>query len=314
MPNIISEESKNSLFKVKSNLEFMLKCIDKVLYENESLTECAKRLNITPQELNKQIKTEFSTLIKNRFENTENIGTLLKGIEPCSSKLLRDVYDLSSPFEELPEYDEDKLYDIILPQVLTEREYRIICYYYGTPDNEKTYTQKEIGEMFNVSAERIRVNIVHSLRKLRRMSIAKQIFDLPTEHSLENRLKEQVNQEYEKILQDYTEMKSLEEKTKSMKESLNLKTEEHIIPITNLNMSISAYNRLKRANILSLNELARMSNTDISKIRNLGRRGYEEIMQLLIKYGFRNPDGSYNYPEPDKNSYERYDDWNDIER
>lgn len=26
------------------------------------------------------------------------------------------------------------------------------------------------------------------------------------------------------------------------------------------------------------------------------------------------PDETYNYPEPDKNSYEQYDDWNDIER
>lgn len=64
-----------------------------------------------------------------------------------------------------------------------------------------------------------------------------------------------------------------ERKTRDIRELSEIKIEE-------LQLSVRSYNVLRRAGILTLQDLQeRIEEQDIYKVRNLGRRSYEEIMQ-----------------------------------
>ena len=55
------------------------------------------------------------------------------------------------------------------------------------------------------------------------------------------------------------------------------------IPIEELDLSIRSYNCLRRAGIDSVGQLRRLSEDDLLHIRNLGRKGIEEIKQKLLE-------------------------------
>ncbi|HOA16085.1 MAG TPA: DNA-directed RNA polymerase subunit alpha [Bacillota bacterium] len=67
------------------------------------------------------------------------------------------------------------------------------------------------------------------------------------------------------------------------------KDEEHQkvleTPIDELELSVRAYNCLKRANISSLGELTRKSEEDLMKVRNCGRKTLDELMKKLEEKG-----------------------------
>ncbi|HNV35033.1 MAG TPA: DNA-directed RNA polymerase subunit alpha [Bacillota bacterium] len=67
------------------------------------------------------------------------------------------------------------------------------------------------------------------------------------------------------------------------------KDEEHQrvleTPIDELELSVRAYNCLKRANIASLGELTRKSEEDLMKVRNCGRKTLDELKKKLEEKG-----------------------------
>jgi len=73
------------------------------------------------------------------------------------------------------------------------------------------------------------------------------------------------------------------------KNPLEGKDEEHQkvleTPIDELELSVRAYNCLKRANISSLGELTRKSEEDLMKVRNCGRKTLDELMKKLEEKG-----------------------------
>lgn len=57
------------------------------------------------------------------------------------------------------------------------------------------------------------------------------------------------------------------------------------MPIENLELSVRAYNCLKRAGIDTVGDLLLMTKEDLIKIRNLGKKPFEEILQRLDSMG-----------------------------
>lgn len=55
--------------------------------------------------------------------------------------------------------------------------------------------------------------------------------------------------------------------------------------IEELDLSVRSYNCLKRAGINSVEELTRKTEEDMMKVRNLGRKSLEEVVQKLSEYG-----------------------------
>ena len=62
--------------------------------------------------------------------------------------------------------------------------------------------------------------------------------------------------------------------------------------IEDLDFSVRAYNCLKRANIHTLQDLVNMSENDIMKIRNLGKKSLKEVLDKVRELGLvlRNDD------------------------
>lgn len=58
-------------------------------------------------------------------------------------------------------------------------------------------------------------------------------------------------------------------------------------PIDELDFSVRAYNCLKRANINTLGDLVEKSETEMMKIRNLGKKSLKEVMDKIKEMGLR---------------------------
>lgn len=69
-------------------------------------------------------------------------------------------------------------------------------------------------------------------------------------------------------------------------EEIEEKNDYEDLKIEELNLSVRSYNSLKRAEIGTLGQLARLSIAEIEKIKNLGKVSLEEIVEKLKEYGF----------------------------
>lgn len=55
--------------------------------------------------------------------------------------------------------------------------------------------------------------------------------------------------------------------------------------IDTLDLSVRTYNGLRRNNISTIGDIMKMSNAEVMKIRNFGRKSYHEVVEQLKKYG-----------------------------
>ena len=53
-----------------------------------------------------------------------------------------------------------------------------------------------------------------------------------------------------------------------------------------MDLSVRSYNCLKRAGINTIQDLLKKSRNDMFKVRNLGAKSVEEVIQKLDSYGF----------------------------
>lgn len=58
------------------------------------------------------------------------------------------------------------------------------------------------------------------------------------------------------------------------------------LPIEEMDLSVRSYNCLKRAGINTIQDLLKKSKSDMFKVRNLGAKSVEEVIQKLDSYGF----------------------------
>ena len=58
------------------------------------------------------------------------------------------------------------------------------------------------------------------------------------------------------------------------------------LPIEEMDLSVRSYNCLKRAGINTIQDLIKKSRSDMFKVRNLGAKSVEEVIQKLEGYGF----------------------------
>lgn len=78
-----------------------------------------------------------------------------------------------------------------------------------------------------------------------------------------------------------------------------LSSEIKVMPIEELDLSVRAFNCLKRAGIDTISDLIQWSEKDISRIRNMGKRSFEEIIAKLASYGVELPKEARAKKAPD---------------
>jgi DNA-directed RNA polymerase subunit alpha len=72
-------------------------------------------------------------------------------------------------------------------------------------------------------------------------------------------------------------------------------------PIEDLNLSVRAYNCLKRNGLVSVGQVLEKSEDELLSMRNLGREAYDDLVDKLIEAGFlpRRPDSPDDGDGPD---------------
>src|SRR6266508_1524081 len=63
-------------------------------------------------------------------------------------------------------------------------------------------------------------------------------------------------------------------------------------PIEDLNLSVRAYNCLKRSGLMTVGQVLEKSEEELLGLRNFGRKSYDELREKLIEMGFIEDDGS----------------------
>ena len=68
----------------------------------------------------------------------------------------------------------------------------------------------------------------------------------------------------------------------------NEKGKEKILemPIEELDLSVRSFNRLKRAGINTVDDLINKSEEEMMKVRNLGKKSFDEVREKLQSLGF----------------------------
>ena len=103
-----------------------------------------------------------------------------------------------------------------------------------------------------------------------------------------------------KLLNDYINMfVELVEDMSSMNILVARKEDERTKlfekPIEEMELSVRSYNCLKRAGIETIGDLAKKSKADMLKVRNMGAKSLEEVLQKMESYGINLDNNNENY-------------------
>lgn len=158
---------------------------------------------------------------------------------------------------------------------------------------EEEKTLKEVGEVLNLSSERIRQIEAKALRRLRNPIRSRYLIQGYESASgeLRDAIKAQRQQEIDEVNKEIDDI--LKKKREYIEIIINckdpntaLEISDNITLIDDLELSVRAYKCLRRAGIYTIADLLKMNPDDIRKIRNLGRRSFEEICERLTENGF----------------------------
>lgn len=195
--------------------------------------------------------------------------------------------------------DEDlaKIFQVI-GTTLTEREQKVIGmrFGYGNEDGQPR-TLESVADEFNVTIERIRQIEQKALRKLRRRKCREQLPRIfKPEAVLEevNEIKRRIRELHrDPVFQREAELKDALYKFNQLPFVLPENIEdiedqaEYASDISELNLSVRAYNCLWRSGIFTVGDLCKLSEAELYEVRNLGVKAAEEVKAKLAKKAYR---------------------------
>lgn len=175
---------------------------------------------------------------------------------------------------------------------LTNHEQRIIEMYF-----RYNMTYAEIAKTFSITRERVHQIIEKAIRKLRHPSR----LDL-----LKKGMRQHIKDAYNEGRQDATNayLKNITNRISKIENALEIKTNANDTEITpvkttsieDITLSVRSYNVLKRAGHNTLESVAKLSREEFIKIRNLGRKSAEEIIEKLHEHGLMLKDEDADIP------------------
>jgi len=163
---------------------------------------------------------------------------------------------------------------------LSEREQGVLACRF-----QRKLTLEQTAKEYCVTRERIRQIEAKALRKLRHPIKANMMKAVPL-----TELQAHVS-EHQRLLDEYAWLK------KAFVALAQKKAEPGVIipmaeyasrlemPIEHLDLSVRSYNCLRKAGKNTVGDVAEMTVNELSKVRNLGRKSMEEVMQKLRELG-----------------------------
>lgn len=205
----------------------------------------------------------------------------------------RFIHDLYGD-NHVPLKDFDQAFELTM-QYLSPLQEKIIYMYYV-----ESMSLRKIGNEFGVTGQTINNYKQKAIRKLQSPKISKYfLYGADNIRSLEdsnqslNYIKKQFDTSLKKrlIFQECAKQLVNESPNTLFKEDkCNTMSSVKDKPIKNLGLSIRSINVLRRASIITLDELLSKNYNDLFKIRALGKRNLNEIISIIHNMGF------YNWP------------------
>ena len=152
-------------------------------------------------------------------------------------------------------------------------------------------TLAKTGELLGVGPERIRQIEAKAIRKLKSPKRIKRI-NYNTIKKLEEELGS-VESYFNGIKSKLEKQERIINQLRKELENANIKTKDigyddaFYIPIENLDLSVRTYHSLLRANIRTVGDIAEKNLTQLSRIRNLGRKSLTEVLDTVHRFGIR---------------------------
>ena len=162
---------------------------------------------------------------------------------------------------------------------LTDREEKIVRYYYGINSDMKTHTLEETGIEFGVTRSRIRQIICKSSRKLRHPSRLRYIKFAMSSDNI-----------FQLLFDACAKIKDLEERCNVLQERIKILTDNdndedseiiYGMSIEELDLSIRTFRCLLRAGIQTVGDLINMNSAELISVRNLGKKSYIEVAEAM---------------------------------
>lgn len=190
-----------------------------------------------------------------------------------------------------PLTDDQKLgLNFVLSNMLTDRERTCVELYFG-----QDLTYEKVSGHFNVGRERIRQILAKVLRKIRnpeRFKFIKYGFE-GAKTLIETRKEELRKSHLKELIRQNEKMEKKLDRFPRLEELVDVKNVRVLsTPINELELSVRSYNCLKRwkhypdgKDIKDLYDLTFVTEEELMKCRNLGRRSLEEIKNKMAEFG-----------------------------
>jgi hypothetical protein len=178
-------------------------------------------------------------------------------------------------------------FEFLINTKLSPREGDIIRMRY-----EDNMTLFEIGHEFGITGDRVGQIEAKAIRKLKSCSgwLQMGLTHWAPVLKIQQRMEENLE-----IAVTHRVLASLDERMPSLRKFINdgikkeLVEQAHVnpdMPIEDMDLSVRAFNCLKRAGITTLTDLRYMTESELMHVRNLGLGCVREIKKKLLDYGF----------------------------
>ena len=281
------------------------------------IEELAKRYGIMEKEID-YLLTKFGTLdnfyemhnkgkIEDKKDRTleEKIIRNVVDIDDNSNmgydNLYRDILGMKKATPDVYFYSSKRLQEIL--ETLSEREKYVIESIYGLKEGTTPTTLENVGRELGITGGGVSPIKTKALRKLRhparfrKYRISFEIECLTDkERQLIEKLKKDIQLQNGNLYENLGKLKEIQEKARTRKknkkkeeERTNIEKkgeeEKERLDVGDLGLSIRPYNCLKRAGINYLDDLANMTEEQFRKVRNLGKKSFEEIVAKMQEFG-----------------------------
>ena len=182
----------------------------------------------------------------------------------------------------------------LIDEKLTENEKYVLEKRFGLVDGTIPKNLENVGEELSKTRERIRQIEKHAIRKLKKPAITRKIarftlcynpeFTTSAEREQVERIKKDIQLQNGDLSKNLARLRKIEKKIEE-KQKIGTYLEGDEIKIENLELSIRTFNGLKRAGINSLSDLANVTEKQFRKFKNIGKVGFEEIVNKMQQYG-----------------------------
>lgn len=257
----------------KPSMDILCKYADLFNVSVDYLLDRTDETNVNPFEIKKY---SYECYLSDK-ERNDQLGKWYRPVYPYNLLSVLIEEDWKKPLTE----DQEAGLEKVLGE-LTERERTCLVYYY-----RDELTLDNIAYIYSVTKERIRQIVAKALRKLRNPKRFRYISKGLTSLELENELrKEEMKKRHLKAL--IKQNCKLEEEAKLKLGDFDTEKLDVLdMTLNDMNFSVRTYNCLKRDNISTLRDILDHSPEELMKVRNLGRKSLNEIIDYVHSLGFK---------------------------